>query len=165
VQHFNTLYQTHYTMVHRLVARMLGDEDEVKDLVQEVFVKLYLQLQAGEPIEYPKTWLYRVATHRAINHLSRTKQHLNIEEAFQVIEKEGAEQLLETKERKKQIDRIMMKLDERDRLLVALYADGLSYREIAEISAIGLSSVGKLLSRAIQKFKKSAEDERIDVFE
>lgn len=152
-------------MVHRLVARMVGDGDAVKDLVQEVFVKLYLQLQTGEPIEYPKTWLYRVATHGAINHLSRTRQHLNIEEAFQITENEGAEHLLERNDRKQQIDRAMVKLEERDRLLVALYADGLSYREIAEISAIGLSSVGKLLSRAIQKFKKNAEDEGIEVFE
>ena len=152
-------------MVHRLVARLVGDGDVVKDLVQEVVVKLHLQLQAGETVEYPKTWLYRVATHGAINHLSRTKQHLNIEEAFQVSEKEGVEQLLERNDRKRQIDRAMMKLEERDRLLLALYADGLTYKEIAEISTIGLSSVGKLLSRAIQKLKKCAEDEGINVFE
>ena len=106
-----------------------------------------------------------MATHGAINHLSRTKQHLNIEEAFQVSEKEGVEQLLDRNDRKRQIDRAMMKLEERDRLLLALYADGLTYKEIAEISTIGLSSVGKLLSRAIQKFKKCAEDEGINVFE
>jgi RNA polymerase sigma-70 factor (ECF subfamily) len=165
VKHFNTLYQTHYAMVHALVARMVGDGEAVKDLVQEVFVKLYLQLQSGEPIEYPKTWLYRVATHGAINHLSRAKKQLDIEEAVHVTDKDGAEQLLERSDRKRQIDGALMKLEERDRLLLVLYADGLSYREIAEISAIGLSSVGKLLSRAIQKFKKIAQDEGIDVFE
>ena len=37
-------------MVHRLVARLVGDGDVVKDLVQEVFVKLHLQLQAGETV-------------------------------------------------------------------------------------------------------------------
>ncbi|KAB2928528.1 MAG: sigma-70 family RNA polymerase sigma factor [Leptonema illini] len=165
MKHFNTLYQANYAMVHGLVTRMVGDGDVVKDLVQEVFVKLYLQLQAGERIEYPKTWLYRVATHGAINHLSRTRKHLAMEEAMHVSEKAGAEQLLERSDRKRQIDRALMKLEERDRLLLVLYADGLSYREMAEIGSIGLSSVGKLLSRAIQKFKKIAQDEGIDVFE
>lgn len=152
-------------MVHGLVARLVGDGDAVKDLVQEVFVKLHLQLQAGETVEFPKTWLYRVATHGALNHLSRTKKHLAIEEAVHVTGKDGADELLERSDRKKQIERVLLKLEERDRLLLVLYADGLSYKEIAEISTIGLSSVGKLLSRAIQKFKKCAEDEGIDVFE
>lgn len=165
MQYFNTLYQTHYAMVHGLVSRMVGDGDAVKDLVQEVFVKLYLQLQAGESVEYPKTWLYRVATNRAINHLSRNKKHLAMEEAMHVTEKATAEFLLESNDRKRQIDKVLMKLEERDRLLLVLYADGLSYREMAEVGSIGVSSVGKLLSRAIQKFKKIAQDEGIDVFE
>lgn len=164
---FNHLYQLHYPMVQHLIARMVGDSDEVNDLTQEVFVKLYIQLNAGSPVDFPKTWLYRVATHLTINHLSRTKKHLKLEEVhqYELPEVDSAEDKVEAGDRKRWVDKAMMKLEERDRILLVLYAEGLSYKEIAEISSVGLTSVGKLLSRALQKLKKELKDEGYELFE
>jgi RNA polymerase sigma-70 factor (ECF subfamily) len=167
VNQFNHLYQLHYPMVQHLIARMVGDSDEVNDLTQEVFVKLYVQLNAGNTVVFPKTWLYRVATHLTINHLSRSKKHLQLEEAHQceLPETDTAEGQLEAGDRKRLVEKALMKLEERDRILLVLYAEGLSYKEIAEISSIGLTSVGKLLSRALQKLKKELNDEGYELFE
>ena len=60
VEHFNQLYKLHYSMVYHLITTMLGESETADDLVQDVFVKLYVQLTSGEPVEFSKTWLYRV---------------------------------------------------------------------------------------------------------
>ena len=47
----------------------------------------------------------------------------------------------------------ILKLGEKDRVMILLYRDNFSYREIAEILEINYNSVGKMLSRVIDKLK------------
>ncbi len=57
--------------------------------------------------------------------------------------------------------RALKKLSVRDQVLLQLYRDGLSYKEIAEISKIKMASVGKMLSRAISKCAIQIEKEQL----
>jgi RNA polymerase sigma-70 factor, ECF subfamily len=152
---FDSLYQLHYPTIHRLVAGMVSDTDQIADLVQEVFVKLYLQLQTGVEVEYPRTWLYRVATNDCLNFLSRTKKDFRLDEIqdLSIETDESVENELDTADTRQQLQLAMDQLKPADKALLVLYSEGLSYKEMAEITGMPFNSVGKSLSRALNKLK------------
>jgi RNA polymerase sigma-70 factor, ECF subfamily len=150
---FSILYRQNYTYLFRLVSKFVANKHEIEDIVQDVFLKMLLQMETGKIIEYPKTWLYKVASNSCLNIISRRKEVISIEK----INPADIPPIVNTSEETAASEAIvrecLLKLDERDRLLLVLYSENLSYKDIAEISGIKFSSVGKSLSRALDKFK------------
>src|ERR1700719_3786936 len=70
---FDVLYQHFYTPIRLYLAHMLGDDEEGDDLAQETFLKAWQRLPALRDGARFDTWLYRIATNTAIDHLRRRK--------------------------------------------------------------------------------------------
>ena len=153
MEQFNDIYQQHYASVFRLVSKFTLGSHETDDIVQDVFVKLYMQIEAGVVVLYPKTWLYKVATNACLNTLSRNRETHSIDKQ------------IENAELQENLQQGLLKLRENERMIVILYSEGLSYKEIAEISGIRFSSIGKSLSRSLEKLKpllKNLYDEMLN---
>jgi RNA polymerase sigma-70 factor, ECF subfamily len=155
LKQFNNIYQQHYATVFRLVSKFTLGSHETDDIVQDVFVKLYLQIEAGVIVEYPKTWLYKVATNACLNSIGRNKETHSIENISH-LEAGAADSVdlkIETDEQQRMLQNALLKLNENERTIVILYSEGLSYKEIAEASGVRFSSIGKVLSRSLEKLK------------
>ena len=155
MKQFNDIYQQHSAMVFRLVSKFTLGSHETDDIVQDVFVKLYLQMEAGVIVEYPKTWLYKVATNACLNSISRNKETHSIEniEPLEVNVGDSIDEKIENEEQRLMLQNALLKLKENERAIVILYSEGLSYKEIAEASGVRFSSIGKVLSRSLEKLK------------
>jgi len=167
LEQFNEIYQQHYPTVFRLVSRFTLGSHETDDIVQDVFVKLYLQIEAGVVVLYPKTWLYKVATNACLNTLSRNKETHSIDKIndLETSTTDSIDTQIENAEQQIILQRALFKLKENERIIVILYSEGLSYKEIAEISGIRFSSIGKSLSRSLEKLKtllKNQYDEMLN---
>jgi len=167
LKQFNDLYQQYYTSVFCVVSRFMSDRHETEDIVQEVFVKLYLQLKAGSIVLYPKTWLYKVATNMCLNLVTRRREIQSIEQTniSEVSPADSLEKYVENKEQKNGVEAALLKLKENERLIVILYSEGLSYKEISEISGVKFTSIGQSIYRALQKLKpllKTQYDEMLN---
>ena len=138
-----------------MVTKFSVDRHEAEDIVQEVFVKLYLHYESGGEVQYPKTWLYKVASNICINTVGRRKQTLQIEAVneSEVGVSERFDIKIEEIEHRKIIMKALSTLKAHEKLMVILYSEGLSYKEIADISGVRFSSVSKSLSRALEKLK------------
>ena len=152
---FNDIYQQHYATVFRLVTKFTLGSHETDDIVQDVFVKLYLQMEAGVVVLYPKTWLYKVATNACLNALSRNKETHSIENIshLEASVADSVDLKIENDEQQRMMQKALLVLKENERAIVILYSEGLSYKEIAEASGIRFSSIGKCLSRSLEKLK------------
>lgn len=155
MEKFDDIYQTHYPIIHRLVSGLIPDNELVADLIQEVFVKFYLQLKSGTDIEFPKTWLYRVATNDCLNVLSRSKKSTSLDETHETVadNDENIEKGIDEADTKHQLHLALDRMKPNDKALLLLYSEGLSYKEMAEITGIPFNSIGKSLSRALDKLK------------
>jgi RNA polymerase sigma-70 factor (ECF subfamily) len=60
-------YKTHVEALRRFISRFVGKHD-VEDVVQEAFMRAY-NTESGKPIEQPKSYLFRIAKHVALNQL------------------------------------------------------------------------------------------------
>jgi RNA polymerase sigma factor (sigma-70 family) len=158
---FDDLYRKYYQSIWVFAARLTGNRSDAADIAQETFVRLHQALNAGATIQLPRPWLYRVAANLSRNHVKRTKYF------EQVVSKKlttpqpdaTAEEGLIRTEELMQLREAIDELSERDKLLVMCYQDHLSYAEIAEIAGIKAQSVGKLLSRAIDRLSEALVDE------
>lgn len=141
-------------MIYRLVSKFSADRYETEDIVQDVFMKLFIQLKT-DSIEFPKTWLYKVASNMCVNTVNRRKETYSIDEVIvqNVDNPDCIESKFEEAEQQEIIRNTLLKLDEHERLIIILYSEGLSYKEIAEISGVKFTSIGKTLSRTLEKLK------------
>lgn len=167
MQDFTHLYNTHYLSIYKLIYNLVGNAHESADITQDVFLALYTQLEKGIEVSYPKTWLYRVGVNKSLNFIQRRKEVASLNEAVFGIEADKLvfPDLKDTEEKSKILKNAMEKLKPNEKTIVLLYSEGLSYKEMAEICEIPFNSVGKLISRTLEKLRlilKNRKDELFD---
>ena len=118
-------------------------------------MKLFLEMQAKRTMDYPKTWLYKVASNQCVNIVGRRQETYFIDDAsvYALCDNECVMRKYEEDEQKSVIRQALARLEEHERMIIILYSEGLSYKEIAEISGVKFTSVGKTLSRTLDKLK------------
>jgi len=72
---FNVLVRRYKDQLMNFVYRYVGDFDEADDIVQEVFIRVYRNKEAYQPIAKFSTWIYTIATNLAKTQLRRRKRH------------------------------------------------------------------------------------------
>lgn len=153
---FKTIYNEYNNSIYRFVFRLTGNGDETGDIVQEAFLRLYNHLISGTNLENPKAWIFRTAANICFDNFRRNgryKRILEEELIFSNHEKSTEEKLVE-KEEKDLIRDGLMKLPERDKVVLLLFQDGFSYKDMAQVLKVKKGSIGKILSRAIDKLYK-----------
>ncbi len=139
---------------------MLGNGYDVKDIIQEVFVDFFEKTNKGVKIHYPGSWLYRVTLNKCMDVLRKNNKFIDQEPSpDQVVECNT----LENRETKALIAACLSGLKPHERALCVLYSEGLSYKEMAEITGIPFSSIGKTLSRTLCKMEKLLKEKGYEV--
>lgn len=154
---FEELYRQNYKPIFKFCFRFLNSQEKAMDVVQDTFLKLYEQMKKGEyQIENSTAWLYKVAGNNCLNHINKANRQSDIKKQldFVLMEDSNPESQLIIKENKHRIRIAISCLDPIYQMLVFMYQDGLSYKEMSEATGIPLNSVGKTLWRSIEKISQ-----------
>jgi RNA polymerase sigma-70 factor (ECF subfamily) len=149
------LYATMRTPLLGYAYQVVGSTGEAEDLVQVAFLRLFDQLRSRAPIENLRSWLYRVVHNLAIDHLRHEgKQETAVSEwlaqrALDTPPSSAEEDLI----RRQSIASSLAILNVRERYCLVLRAEGLSYKEIADVLSISAKAVSVYLSRGLKKFE------------
>lgn len=172
---FEAIYQENVQRVLNLCYRMTGNEQAARDLSQDIWLKIYQNLDKFEGKSRVSTWIYRIAVNEALNFLKKEKRkrfrellNLDVKDAIgekgnrlpaDIFSGSGNPELaLQKKEREKLMWHLVLKLPEKQRVpLVLLRYEGLSYQEIAEVMGISMSAVESRLHRAKKKLQQLLE--------
>jgi RNA polymerase sigma-70 factor (ECF subfamily) len=160
---FEMFFREHYGKVYGLLYRVTGSPQDAEDLSQELF----LDLSRREPPVWdePVTagWLWKAATHSALNALRGSRRRAAREERavrqdvpLRLIaghDEDPAGSLLRQEERAAVRD-ALRRLDARDAMLLLARHSGFSYAEVAAALNLNPASVGTLLARAERRFKE-----------
>lgn len=135
-----------------------GDVEAARDVVQEAFVKL-CQQSWPDIEEHATAWLYRTCRNRAID-ITRREGRMNaIQSGTNVssLHDRSERQPDEQASRGEQIDRMRSQIDrlpERQQEILRLRLhDGLSYKQIAQVTGLTATNVGYLLHQAISSLR------------
>ena len=144
------LFEAHGTAIYRFAAVLVRHHQDAEDVVQETFVKLLRHLDAGGDTSNLRGWLFTVAAHAARDRQRRRSRWIPWASAHEPAV--PAREIPDEDGRVKAARDGLRGLPDRDRLLLALRAQGLSYREIAAAAGIQPASVGRLLARAVERW-------------
>jgi len=151
---FETLFRTEYSRVTAIAQRIVRDADEAEDVAQDVFVSFYRKHPADAG--YAPAWLHAAAAHTALNAI-RSRERRGRREtvhAHQVDHAVDPQHAAEDMETRAEVRAALARMEERAASLLALRYSGLSYDEIAAALGLRKSSIGTLLSRAEDAFRK-----------
>ena len=73
---FEAIYRANTTAIYALCRRMVGDEREARDLVQDVFVRAWQRLPTFRGQSALATWLHRLAVNVVLEHMRSAKRDL-----------------------------------------------------------------------------------------
>lgn len=156
------LFQRHRVPAFRVAYRLLGNEADALDAVQEGFVKALVNLDGFQGRSSFKTWLIRVVSNAALD-LGRKRGRRSAVAIDAEEEGEADSGLmtwddpargLETADLRRTLDAALSTLPEQQRETFVLHADGeLSYKEVAEVQGISIGTVMSRLFYARQRLK------------
>jgi RNA polymerase sigma factor (sigma-70 family) len=136
----------------RFAFRMLGSSEEAKDVVQEVFIKVWNGREQIEEIQNMEAWCMRITRNLSLDKL-RSRQRKatdSMDEAFDIRE-EGLtpHETTEIKESMVRINQLIAALPEKQRQVIHLRdVEGYSYNEICDILELDMNQVKVNLFRA-----------------
>ena len=159
---FGELVVRYEKKISRYMGKFLYNPEDSTDIVQEVFMKAYINIQSFDSGQPFSPWIYRIAHNEAINFLKKRKpaslSMFDVDVLFpHPIAKEETHSDTERELNKKLLDEVIDKLDNkyRETLLLYFYED-LSYKEISQTLRIPISLVGVRITRGKEKLLKLA---------
>jgi RNA polymerase sigma-70 factor, ECF subfamily len=134
-----------------------------EEIVQDVFVSLYRHLQLGRSRKNLRGWLLRVVHNLALKHrLAARRARETVHSDGNLMEKQidlspNPEEQLAAAQRQDRLRAVLQALPERDQCCLHLRAEGLRYREIADVLGMSLGAVSISLTRSFARLERVDE--------
>lgn len=159
---FGCLVERYELPLRRYCRRLVGRRDDEDDLLQDILLKGYLNLNDFDQDLKFSSWIYRIAHNRLVDYL-RSGRHSEFygEEAEKFLKNfnsgENSSSLAELREAKEFVEKTLYQLDAKSQeILILRFFEDKSYEEISDILKIPPGTVAARLNRAKNKFKKIA---------
>ncbi len=162
---FGQLVQKYQDRLYNTVVHVVGSPEDARDIVQEAFVQAFVKLETFQKTSAFYTWLYRIAFNVAISRGRKRRPTISVERARETGGSEpadlgaGPSELLEQRERCRQVREAIAALPEEHRAVVILREiDGCCYETIAEILDLPIGTVRSRLHRARLQLRELLKD-------
>ncbi len=163
---FNELVTAYRKRILGTVYRLIGRQEDVEDVGQEVFLRLYYSLDQLRTPEVFEPWLYRLTVNAAYDYLRKQRRQpearmadLSEEQVVAVDASLGTKQALEEKQKaqiRELVGSLLERVSEEDRaLLILKEVQGLSLKELERIYRVKENALKVRLFRARQRVLKA----------
>jgi RNA polymerase sigma factor (sigma-70 family) len=151
---FHQIIEQHKGVLFKVARIYCHNEEDRKDLVQEIMIQVWRSLHKYNDNFAITTWLYRISLNVAISFYRKnvTRQSFNIPliEEFASIKDEAGN---EKQERLNHLELFISQLNELDKALMLLYLEDKSHVEISEIMGLSVSNIGTKIGRIKEKLR------------
>ncbi|WP_150265191.1 RNA polymerase sigma factor [Paenibacillus tepidiphilus] len=160
VQDYTHIVQQYQHQILVYCWRMLGNEQEAEDAVQDILVKAFEKIQLYKPTVSFSSWLYKMAYHHCINAIRRNKLQRSLHRKLsgQSLSADSAAQVAERSLFSEPLSQALLGLSAEERnLLVLRTFEEKPFGEIAEITGKSPEAVKKKYSRTLSKLKHTMQ--------
>jgi RNA polymerase sigma-70 factor (ECF subfamily) len=169
---FASLVDRYKKRLFNYIYRMISHYDTALELTQDVFLKAYASLDKYDPSYRFSTWIFRIATNTAIDHLRKSRgYHTSIDQPLKYNDEESLyiqlrdpgdtpQETLEQRETTTVIEKAIARLPEKYKQLIILrHVNDCSYGEISEITGLPLGTVKNRIFRAREALRLILEEQ------
>jgi RNA polymerase sigma-70 factor (ECF subfamily) len=161
---FRKLIELTSPFAYSVAFRILGNEDQAKDVAQETMITIWQKLKKIKSAEVYKTWIYRIVVNKCYDHMRKRKRNpefVTDEQTWELISNRISVEpsvTLENSEISKIIGILTEKLSPRQKAVFVLSdLEGMSNDEISEITGISKSAVKANLYHARKSISEKVE--------
>ena len=165
---FNEVVRAYRKRILGTVYRLIGRQEDVEDVGQEVFLRLYHSLDQLRAPQVFEPWLYRLTVNAAYDYLRRQRRQaesrmadLSEEQVMLADAAAGTRVALEDNEKarvRELVGALLSQVSEEDRILLTLKeVEGLSLKELEQVYQVNENALKVRLFRARQRVLKAYE--------
>lgn len=166
---FGILMERYQAKLFRYGKKFLVDSDNIEDVVQDVFIKAYKNIKSFDTTQRFSPWIYRIAHNTYINAIKKSSLNplylfdFDTLLSYTVVEDPVIKER-EQKEIKEFIDKGLDSIEDKYReILVLYYIEEFSYKEIADILQVPVSTAGVRIMRAKKVLKEKYKELKIEI--
>jgi RNA polymerase sigma-70 factor (ECF subfamily) len=150
---FEAFFRANYQPVARVIARVVRDHARAEELAVEIFLKVWKIPRLHREVN--EGWLYRAAVRKGLDELRRQNRRTHYERLLGFVRHaKNPEEIHLANEEQNRIRGVLAALKPRQAELLLLQSHGLSYRELAAALNWNPASMGTLLRRAQDEFRR-----------
>lgn len=165
---FNQIVGAYRKRILGTIARLIGRPEDVEDVGQEVFLRLYYSLDQLRTPEVFEPWLYRLTVNASYDYLRKQRRRNESrmsdlsEQQVMMADAAAGGKISNEEQRQKQakelVDSLLSSVSEQDRILLTLKeVEGLSLKELEKIYAVNENALKVRLFRARQRVLNAFE--------
>ncbi len=164
---FGNIVERYQARLRRYITRLgVKNPDDQEDVLQEIFIKIYRNLNSFDPGLSFSSWVYRIAHNEAISWYRKLKVR---PEGYLVADPdillgllahdgEDPESRIEREQNAEIVQRALENLDEKYRVVLVLrYFEHLEYEDISDVLKVPVGTVGTLVHRAKKQLRRELE--------
>ena len=166
IDNFGIIIFRYQEKLKRYIKRISNiPDEEINDLIQDIFLSVYENLNSFNPKLSFSSWIYRIAHNKTINFWKKNKyswESLNIDDNLFLVESVFNEKITENEyqimENKEIISNSLKNIEKKYReVLILKFLEEKNYKEISDILEKPMGTIATLINRAKQKLKKEIE--------
>lgn len=156
---YSEIIRRYETKLSHYLRKFFRNQDELEDVLQEVFIKVYRNLYGFDVDKKFSSWIYRITHNEAINYLKKnSKKNISLDETeWDIVdEKFDLNEHIDNKQVREKVSKGLSELKEKYREpLILYYFEQKSYEEISDILRLPRNTVGVLILRGKEKLKET----------
>lgn len=153
------LYKAHWQPLFLSAYHILKDKKACEDIVQEIFLQLWLRRQTLDVRESLKTYLSTAVRYQVFHHIRKASKKMVVQVSEEVLQAESSDKDLLRKDLYGQVHKVVEELPERCRLIYHLSREEqLTHKEIAHRLNISIKTVENQLTIALRRVRHYLEE-------
>lgn len=164
---FGVLMERYSKKLSRYGKKFLSNQDNIEDIVQDIFIKTYQNIQSFDTSLKFSSWIYRIAHNAFVNGLKKKQKSAMPYFDLDILIPYGFHEnpVLEEHEREQMKKMIEIGLNELKpkykEAIILHYLEEFSYKEISDILEVPIGTVGIRIMRGREALRKVYEDKNI----
>jgi RNA polymerase sigma factor (sigma-70 family) len=154
---FLQVINDHKQIIYRVISIYCKDNDDKKDVEQEVLIQLWKSFEKYDQQFKYSTWIYKITMNVAITFYRMNEKKLNKTSSINdSIFNEIPNPIITENENSALLHSLIQQLNEFDREILVLYLEDYSQKEIAELVGISVTNVATKINRIKNKLKENS---------
>lgn len=158
---FHELVITYQERLYWHIRKIIIDHNDTDDILQNVFLKVWNNIETFREESVLSTWIYKIATNESLTFLSQQKKRkgffIKSEDEY-LKEKFYADEFFDGEEMHKQLMEAVLSLPEKQRIVFNMkYFDEMKYEEISDILETSVGALKASYHHAVKKIEESIQ--------